>query len=641
MKRCLLLGLLLVLVAGVASAADDPLATLRPGHPRLLCTDDDLAAARAAAASDPLRAAVHARVIALAEAELSSKSVVHVLVGPRLLDQSRTCLRRVLTCAFAYRLTGDARFAERAVREMLTAARFPDWNPSHFLDVAEMATALAIGYDWLYSTLSDDDRATVRDALRRHALAFAPAAYGPPGATGAPTRSSDRRLHFVTAHHNWNQVCNTGLLAAALALADEEPDLARTVIAGARRSLPLAMKAYEPDGAYPEGPGYWTYGTSYNVLGIALLESALGTDLGLSQMPSFDRAALYRMHIEGPIGLAFNHADGGARIGPSPAYTWLATRYGHTTARAQSRASLAAVLGATKPEGENDRLAALHAIWFPTLPGTAAVGQAPLDVRFRGRVELAIFRSAWNQTNAVFLGFKAGSNEVNHAHLDLGSFVLDADGVRWSHDLGPDNYNLPAYFGAKRWSYYRLNNLSHSTLTLGDALQDPRAAAPLVRYLSTPERAHAVADLTAAYPKKSEKLLRGVALLDRQQVLVQDDIHGLAPGVTLTWRMLTEASVRIEEQGRVATLTQKGRTLRLDLLAPGAAVFTTRAARPPTSEERQNTGFSEVRIELPGAPQPSDVRVAVTLTPVGSAWRRPATPSSLPSLTAWSGELER
>ncbi|HRE06594.1 MAG TPA: heparinase, partial [Opitutaceae bacterium] len=145
---------------------------------------------------------------------------------------------------------------------------------------------------WLYSTLSDDDRATVRDALRRHALAFAPAAYGPPGATGAPTRSSDRRLHFVTAHHNWNQVCNTGLLAAALALADEEPDLARTVIAGARRSLPLAMKAYEPDGAYPEGPGYWTYGTSYNVLGIALLESALGTDLGLSQMPSFDRAAL-------------------------------------------------------------------------------------------------------------------------------------------------------------------------------------------------------------------------------------------------------------------------------------------------------------------------------------------------------------
>ena len=299
------------------------------------------------------------------------------------------------------------------------------------------------------------------------------------------------------------------------------------------------------------------------------------------------------------------------------------------------------MLGASKLDGETDRLAALHAIWFPPMPGATRIGNAPLDVRFRGPVELAIFRSAWNQANAVFLGFKAGSNGVNHAHLDLGSFVLDADGVRWSHDLGPDNYNLPAYFGAKRWSYYRLNNRSHSTLTLGDALQEPRAAAPLVRYLSTPERAHAVADLTAAYPKKSEKLLRGVALLDRQQVLVQDDAYGLAPGVTLTWRMLTEAAVRIEEQGRVVTLTQKGRTLRLDLLAPAAAVFTTRAARPPTSEERQNTGFGEVRIELPGAPQPSDVRVAVTLTPVGGTWRRPAAPVPLPSLTAWSGELER
>ena len=31
---------------------------------------------------------------------------------------------------------------------MLTAARFEDWNPSHFLDVAEMTFALAIGYDW-------------------------------------------------------------------------------------------------------------------------------------------------------------------------------------------------------------------------------------------------------------------------------------------------------------------------------------------------------------------------------------------------------------------------------------------------------------------------------------------------------------
>jgi hypothetical protein len=37
---------------------------------------------------------------------------------------------------------------------MLAAAAFSDWNPSHFLDVAEMTAALAIGYDWLYEEVS-------------------------------------------------------------------------------------------------------------------------------------------------------------------------------------------------------------------------------------------------------------------------------------------------------------------------------------------------------------------------------------------------------------------------------------------------------------------------------------------------------
>ncbi len=54
--------------ASPADTAGDPLATLRPGHPRLLLTEPALTAALAAARSDPLRAALHARILALAEA---------------------------------------------------------------------------------------------------------------------------------------------------------------------------------------------------------------------------------------------------------------------------------------------------------------------------------------------------------------------------------------------------------------------------------------------------------------------------------------------------------------------------------------------------------------------------------------------
>jgi hypothetical protein len=623
-----------------ASAKADPLAHLRAGHPRLLLTDEQLAAAVAAAKTDPLRAQLHARIVALAEAELSTTPIKHVLIGPRLLDKSRTCIARVLTCAMAFRLTGDQRFAARAKKELFTAAAFDDWNPSHFLDVAEMSFAFAIGYDWLYPQLTPEERTTLKAAMLKHGLSFAPAAY----ADGGPT---DKRVWFVTAKHNWNQVCNGGLLAAALALADEEPALARLVVNGARKSLPLAMAAYAPDGAYPEGPGYWGYGTGYNVIALAELESALGTDFGLAKAPAFDRTALYRLYVQSPAGQAFNYADGGAGIGAQAEYTWLATRYGHSTALAHSRALLGEAIAKRIRNPESDRFFALHAVWFPREPdatasarvpsnlsaeASAKEGQTPLDARFRGHAELAIFRSAWHDPRALFVGFKAGRNDVNHAHLDLGSFVLDADGVRWAQDLGPDDYNLPAYFGAKRWTYYRLNNRSHNTLTPADALQDPKAVAPIVAFASTPARAFAVADLTSAYPGAAEKILRGVALLDRARVLVQDDVTGLKSGTPLAWRLLTGGRVKLDDAHH-ATLTQNGRTLRAEILAPAGAKFSASSATPPTAAEKQNEGVTALTAEF--SSDAADTRLAVLLTPVGDHWPASLPPTTLAPLAGW------
>lgn len=615
-----LLGLVVLLFPLVLRTAEpDVLATLRAGHPRLLLTDEQLAAAVTAAKTDPLRAALHARIVALATAELSSTPAQHVLIGPRLLDKSRTALGRVLTCSLAFRLTGDVRFANRAKQELFTVAAFPDWNPSHFLDVAEMSLAVAIGYDWLHAQLTADERATLKSALLRHALTFAPIAYG-------EGRAADKRLWFASAHHNWNQVCNGGLLAAALALADDEPALARTVIAGVRRSLPLAMSAYAPDGAYPEGPGYWGYGTSFNVIAISLLETALGSDFGLAGEPAFDRTALYRLHIQGTSGLAFNHADGGANIGAQAEYTWLAQRFHLATALAHSRALLAAAVDTKRLPRGGDRLFALHAAWFPAVTTTPAAA-APLDVQFRGPAQLALFRSAWDDPRALFLGFKAGGNGVNHSHLDLGSFVLDADGVRWAVDLGPDDYNLPAYFGAKRWTYFRLNNFSHNTVTPGTTLQAPKADAPLTAFASTPTRAHAIADLTAAYPGQSKQLLRGVAFLDRARVLVQDEITALSANTPLTWRLVTDSKIKIIDAHH-AELTQSGKTLRAEILEPATAVFTAASAQPANPAEKPNKGTTVLAATLPAAPAATDARLIILLTPVGDHW-----PADLPAPT--------
>jgi hypothetical protein len=609
------------------AAAPDVLAHLRAGHPRLLFTDDQLAEAIAAAKTDPLRAALHARIVELATAQLDTVPIKRELIGPRLLDKSRTCISRVLTCAMAYRLTHDERFAARAKRELLTAAAFVDWHPAHFLDVAEMSFAFAIGYDWLYAQLTPEERRTIKQALLEKGLVFASSAYAP----GGPT---NKQLWFVNAQHNWNQVCNGGLLAAALALADEEPALAELVIRGARQSLPLAMAAYAPDGAFPEGPGYWGYGTGYNVLAIAMLESALGTDLGLSAMPAFDRTVQYRLYVQSPSGLGFNYADGGAGLGAAPEYTWLARRFSSIPALSHSRTLLQEELKPRRRVRDADRFFALHAVWFPTEPPAAApaIAMPPRDVRFRGPAELAMFRSAWNDPRALFVGLKAGRNDVNHAHLDLGSFVLDADGVRWAEDLGPDDYNLPGYFGAKRWTYFRLNNRGHNTLTPGETLQDPKALAPIIGFANTPQRAFAIVDLTAAYPGAAKRILRGVALLDRSRVLVQDDVTAPTSGMAFHWQLLTSAQVQIDDAHH-ATLSLGEKRLHVEIIAPAAARFSAAPARPPTAAEKQNAGISALVATVPASSE--SFQLAIQLRPAGDHWPAGAPVTSVVPVAEW------
>ena len=111
-----------------------------------------------------------------------------------------------------------------------------------------MSHAFAIGYDWLHGALTAEEQATVREALIEKGLHPAAEAYA-------------ARAWWAADSFNWNNVCNGGIAIAALALADEEPDLCRPLLARALKGLPRALASYAPDGAWSEGPGYWGYAT--------------------------------------------------------------------------------------------------------------------------------------------------------------------------------------------------------------------------------------------------------------------------------------------------------------------------------------------------------------------------------------------
>ena len=83
---------------------------------------------------------------------------------------------------------------------------------------------------------------------------------------------------------------------------EQQPQQSRALIGRALASVVLPMDDYAPDGAYPEGYGYWDYGTSFNVMLLGALEKLYGTDFGLSARPGFLRTGGYMANMAGPTG---------------------------------------------------------------------------------------------------------------------------------------------------------------------------------------------------------------------------------------------------------------------------------------------------------------------------------------------------
>lgn len=559
-----------------------PLSTLRKSHPRLFVHGWSAVRARVArnARLREWRDALRQQAQQILQEPVSRYEIPD---GLRLLATSQRVKERVYTLAMMYRLEGDVQYLQRLWQELQSAAQFPDWNPRHFLDTGEMTHAFAVAYDWLYDVWSDEQRRVIREAILQKGLEPGLRSYRGEWAYG----------WWVKSPYNWNQVCNGGLTLGALAIGEEAEAVATEIVQSALRSLPLAMTSYAPDGAWVEGPGYWNYATSYTVVMLSALQSALGTDFGLSDSAGFDKAGMFPIHMSAPSGRVFNFADcSESPFGRSNMahFFWLAQRFG-------------------RPEYawfglQYARASAPGLLWGGVPARSPQLARMPLCMHFRG-AEVVAMRTSWDDPQAIYVGFKAGLTTAPHGNLDVGSFVVEALGKRWAIDLGADDYNLPGYFGNLRWTYYRMRAEGHNTLVINPSAEPDQtldAMTSIVRFSDAPDNAFAIADITNAYRPFARRIWRGVRLIDNQAVLLQDDIE-LAEPATLYWFLHTRAQVTLDADGRQAELHQDGATMRIRLLQPERARLRMMDAKPlPSSpapaRQADNAGVRKLVLEL-------------------------------------------
>lgn len=577
--------------AGKAVAAEThPLTGLRGAHPRLMLTTEGLASLRERYLTDPVLQRYVGQVVDTAKSLLDAPPLTYDVVGPRLLHVSRECLRRVYALALAYRWTGEEVYANGARDNLLAVCAFKDWNPSHFLDVAEMVHAVSIGYDWLFEGLAQEQRETFRHAIIAHGLE--------PGLLEYEHWSG-----WPDSEHNWNQVCNAGLIIGALAVAGTDPEYAEKILPLAVKSLPYSLATYAPDGAWPEGPAYWSYATHYTAYGLCALDTALGRDFELGGYPGMAETGLFPIYTAGPQGLYLNFADSGefSKRSPMPCMFWLSRRYGN------------ALIGdAEHYVLENAKARPEHVMWY--LPPSEQKHTLELDRLFGGPVPVAVFRSAWDDPDALFVGVKGGYNLVNHGHLDLGNFELDALGVRWARDLGSDDYNLPGYFskgpGGARWNYYRMRSLSHNVTLLNGEDQTVWGRAEIVSF-APGDSAHITLDLSRAYAGQALKASRTVSLVAHRSAVLVEDRFSLDTPAACTWGMTTDAEITIES-GQRAVLRQDGKTLLAESLEPADASFKVESAAQAPPEKR-NDGVRRLQAITPE--RAGEVSLRVLLTP--------------------------
>jgi Heparinase II/III-like protein len=347
--------------------------------------------------------------------------------------------------------------------------------------------------------LSADERSLVARAIQDQVLDV----YGQ-GISAAFVHS-----YWYQSMDNFNTAINSGVILAALAIADTEVTPNTTAFAIDAYSLALislsrsTAHAFYADGGHPEGPTYNTFGLQHLLPALDALRTAAGS-VPISIPAAGGRALL---DIVGPANLYVNWADTSACSSPtagcgltsgyeySYVFFWFARNLADPALGYVAVARAALV---TSPvhgfPGHYEPISARMLMSWPTVIGTQADLDALPPSRLMNDTRLAFLRAGWpsppvaggsSGRGSTFAAVKGCDNTLQqiikgttHTHADCGSFVLDIGGARFVTDLGSGPYMNPdpPYFSLHKFEFIEASTFGHNTLTFGGQPQDECAA---------------------------------------------------------------------------------------------------------------------------------------------------------------------
>lgn len=506
---------------------------------------------------------------------------------PNDLSKSREHVYRIITLATAFRMFDEDKYASRAEKLLINLCQYPSWNPVHYLDVAETTIAVAIGYDWLYDYLSDDTKILIEKAIVEKALNLSILEY----------ERSDNQGSWAKRETNWNVVCNTGMTLGAIAIADKNPLYSEKIIEYAAHYVPNCLKHYAPDGVCYEGPSYWEYTNIYLSLLLKSLNDNIGHDYGISDLLGVSKTASYYVQSLSPTNQVFNFANsGGSASSVSPLFFYFGKTFNQPEVINYYHNKL---IDITDKKLSVPRWHFfLSVAWYQENIHTESAALPQLQVFENDFNPILVFNGDRSEDGSIFLTAKGGDPDEAHQQLDVGSFIIESEGIRWADDLGSDHYNLPGFWDYKpdgqRWSYFRNNNFSHNTLSIDNKLQYSQGKGVLSRYQTNIAEPFGIIDMSTIYKDQAKSVYRGFKLLDNNVILIQDEIDPLSDDQSVTWSLITKAEIHTE--CNTATLKMDGKTFTVKVISPSIVKLEVEEAKTYSTAEKSLSGYKILKI---------------------------------------------
>ena len=570
-------------------------------HPRVMATKEDFDRIRSQRETSETMGTWVKTIVARADATLTQGTAQYIILdNKRLLNQCRVALNNMMYLGFAYQMTGDQKYADRAWTEVQAVGSFPNWNPTHFLDVGEMTAAVGIAYDWIYDAWTQEQKDYIVKIIKDFGLAPAAMEY------------SNGSYGFSKLTHNWNAVCSGGVGIGALAIAEADPEYCTWIVSSGIRGLEYLLDEFAPDGGYVEGPSYWEYAMQYMTMFFSSLYASLGTDYNLTYANGLSKTANYILSMDSSVGSIGFH-DGGPGHSNAAYLFWLGDHY-NTPGVISARL--------LKSKQLNTSVTVYDPLFYKDPSITASNIDLPLDSYFRG-VEAVSMRSSWTSGQEAFLAFHAGQLNVNHYHVDSGQFVYYNLGEMWATDFGTDNVTYTDGYGI-RDKIYRIRAEGHNVMVINPNTSPGmvlNSFSPVEKFVSKERGSYSIVDLSGAYAENANSARRGFMMADdRRSITVRDEVSLRAPS-EVYWFMHTMANVELTENG--AILTKNGKQMKLECATNAAEyeLLVMDAEPLPTSPsypgQANNSAYKKFAIKMKAS---GDLNVEVRLVPADDAY---------------------